>query len=172
MNFAIIFAGGTGTRMNSDIPKQFMLIDNKPILVHTLEIFQNSSVIDKIIVICLKDYINQVLKYAYDYNLNKIIDVIPGGATAFESQKLGIKRVKDISLSKEDIVFIHDGVRPLINGELIETCYKEVLANGSAITISPASETVAILNNASHITHTIPRQDCVLATGVFPKRYL
>ena len=163
MNFAIIFAGGTGTRMNSDIPKQFMLINNKPILVHTIEKFQISKVIDKIVVVCLKEYIDKVFNYARDYKLNKVIDVIPGGSTAFESQRLGIKRIKELSLGDKDIVFIHDGVRPLISSELINTCYKEVLENGSAVTVSPASETIAVLNKSSHITHTIPRQDCVLA---------
>lgn len=163
MNFAIIFAGGTGTRMKSDTPKQFMLINKKPILVHTIEKFQNSKIIDKIVVVCLKNYISTVYDYISLYNLTKVVDVISGGKTAFESQQLGIKKVNELSFGKEDIVFIHDGVRPLINEDLIKVCYDEVLKNGSAITASPASETIAVLNESSKISNTIPRQNCVLA---------
>lgn len=162
MNYAVIFAGGTGSRMKSTTPKQFMLINDKPILVHTLSVFQSSQDIDSILVVCLKDYINTVKDYIKKYNLNKIIGVIPGGKTAFESQKIGISYLKNIS-SDGDIVFIHDGVRPLINCKLIKDCLGSVKQFGTAITISPAAETIAILNEKTEIVDTMPRQNCMLA---------
>ena len=163
MNYAVIFAGGTGTRMKIDTPKQFLEINSKPILVHTIERFQKSSIIDKILVVCLSDYIGDVLAFKQKYNLTKIIDVISGGKTAFQSQKNGINYLKGISNNSGDIVFIHDGVRPLINEALIERCLEEVKKSRSAITVSPAAETIAILNNESQISKTVSRENCVLA---------
>lgn len=163
MNFAIIFAGGTGSRMNSSIPKQFLLINKKPILVYTIEKFQNSAIIDKIVISCLDSYISKVFELVKKYKLTKVIDVIPGGKSAFESQKKAIKYIINHSPSNNDIVFIHDGVRPFINDNLLINCLQETKIRGSAITVSPASETIATVGTNSEIVHTTPRQSCVLA---------
>lgn len=163
MNYAIIFAGGTGTRMKSDIPKQFMEIENKPILVHTLEVFQKSDLIDSIIIVCLKNYVSIVNDYRDTYSITKLNKVLSGGSSAFDSQRIGIEYVNSIKNTDFDIVFIHDGVRPLIDNELLINCYNTVLNYGTAITISPAAETIGLVNEDNKIIRTVPRQDCVLA---------
>ena len=163
MNYALIFAGGIGSRMNSSVPKQFLLVDDKPILVHTIEVFEKSNHIDKIVVVCLKEYVDEVKTYKQKYNLTKLFQVISGGETAFLSQRKGINFVHEDSKSDKDIVFIHDGVRPLINNEIIEKCLNQVKKTGSAITVSPAAETIAIMDDNETISKTMPRQKCVLA---------
>ena len=159
---ALIFAGGHGTRMRSEMPKQFIEVQNKPILVHTLNVFENSQIIDKIVVVTLKEYIDQVLQYAEEFNITKIAAVIPGGLTAMDSQFNGLEYLMENS-EKEDIVFIHDGVRPFINSELLEDCLKCTIQNRNAITVSPATETISILNEQHNIKEIFRRQSCVLA---------
>ena len=163
MNYAIVFAGGTGVRMNSSVPKQFLPIQGKPVLVHTLEKFQQSEIIDRIIVVCLKEYISLVNEFSKQYELTKISQVVPGGKTAFESQKIGIEAVYRETQNDNTGIFIHDGVRPLINNELINRCFEELKKTGSAITVSPAAETIAVFNENKKIVKTMPRQNCVLA---------
>ena len=163
MNYALIFAGGVGSRMGSNIPKQFLEINNKPIIVHTIERFNDTSYIDAIVVVTLKEYINTVKSFVNYFNLTKVISIIEGGNTAFESQFKGISYLSSISKCDKDIVIVHDGVRPFINSSLIFECIKKTKENGNAVVVSPASETIAIVDNNSQITHTIPRQECLIA---------
>lgn len=162
MNYALIFASGTGNRMHASIPKQFIVINDKPIIVHTVDVFNESPIIDKIVIVTIDEYINRVNGYIKQYHLDKVIDVIPGGTTAMESQRNGVEYIRSIA-NDNDVIFIHDGVRPFIDNELLEKCLDKVSECGMAITISPASETVAILNDKLNIGDILPRQDCVLA---------
>ena len=112
MNIAVIFAGGTGQRMNSaSLPKQFLMIHGKPILVHTIEKFQMAEGIDKIVVVSLKDYIPMVEDLKRKFNLNKIVSIVSGGANGQESIFNGLLEAEKHSASDQDIVLIHDGVR-------------------------------------------------------------
>ena len=119
MNIAIIFAGGTGQRMNSKTrPKQFLELHGKPILVYTLEQFQEHKKIDKIIVVILKqwkDYTNEIIG---KYNLNKVCAIVDGGKTGQESIYNGVVKAQEL-FQEKDIVLIHDGVRPLIDEDTI-----------------------------------------------------
>ena len=161
MNYALIFAGGVGTRMGLETPKQFIKVNGKPIIVHTLRVFNDSKVIDKILVVTLEDYIGKVKEFIKTYNLNKIIDVIGGGSSAMESQFKGLEYIKDLG-SKSDVIFIHDGVRPFINEELLNKCLETVHLKGNAITVCRATETISILDNDSSIREILPRQMCML----------
>lgn len=162
MNYALIFAGGVGSRMGSELPKQFIVVKGKPIIVHTLDVFNKSKVIDKIVVVTLKQYIDVVKSFVNKYKLNKVVDVIPGGITAMESQFNGLNYLKTV-FKENGIVFIHDGVRPFITEELLEKCLEITQSMGNAITVFPATETVSVLDRDNQIKKILPRQKCILA---------
>ena len=138
MNIAIIFAGGTGQRMNSKTrPKQFLELHGKPILVYTLEQFQYHPEIDGIILVTLPDWIDYSENLKIKYQLDKLEAIIPGGPTATESAFNGLSKAGEI-YPEDSIVLIHDGVRPLIDGDTISKDIVCVKAHGTAITVSPA----------------------------------
>ena len=146
-NYALIFAGGTGQRMHSkSIPKQFLYVHGKPIIIHTLLHFENCKQIDGIVVVCYEPFIPTLKKLLKEFNIKKVSDVIAGGDSGQESIFLGLERLSKIS-SENDIVLIHDGVRPLITERLIENNVESVRSNGSAITVSKAIETVISADN-------------------------
>ena len=165
MVFALIFAGGVGRRMNSTatgIPKQFLEIHGKPVIVHTIEHFQKCAMIDGICVVVGSDWLDYMKALSERYGLAKIRWLVPGGETALSSQYNGLKA---ISKSGEEncIVMIHDGVRPLIDEKLIQTCIDGVRLYGSAVTVAPAIETVVQVDSDKKIAATCPRETCRLA---------
>ena len=120
MNIGVIFAGGIGSRMNSkEKPKQFLEICNKPIIVHTIEFFENNPLIDAVVVVCIESWIDYLNSLVYKYRLDKVCKVVPGGATGQLSIYNGICAAKEIAGDEKSIVLIHDGVRPLINSDLL-----------------------------------------------------
>ena len=158
MNIAIIFAGGVGKRMqNSELPKQFMKIANKPIIIHTLEIFEKNDNIDKIIVACLETWIDYLKKLISEYNIKKVAQIVPGGATGQMSIFNGIEYAYK-NYPKESIVLIHDGVRPFIDDELINKSIKNTKMHKSAISCVPTTETFLIIDNDNNIKE-IPERD-------------
>ena len=158
-NVALIFAGGIGKRMNSgDIPKQFLEVENKPILVYTLEVFQKHADIDGIIVVCVKEWIDYARELVNKYQLSKVKEIVAGGATGHESRRLGLECTK--KYYDEAIVLIHDGVRPLIDPDTISKSITCTQQYGSAVVCSPAIETIYYEeNNEKRI---IPRENCSL----------
>ena len=162
-NIAIIFAGGVGQRMHSaGIPKQFLKLHDKPILVYTLEKFQYSKSVDAIILVCIENWIIYCREIVKKYNLSKVVDIIPGGHTGFESIDNGLVRAKELYL-ENSIVLIHDGVRPLIDQETIDANIESVKIYGSAITVSPAIETIIKQNETNDIETIIDRKSCQIA---------
>lgn len=163
MNIAVIFAGGTGQRMNTKTrPKQFLELHGKPILIYTLESFQNCEIIDSIIVVMLKDWISYTRDLIDRYRINKVNAIVPGGETGQASIFNGVKKASEL-YSKESIVLIHDGVRPLMDTSTIERCITCVENHGTAITVSPAIETVAIKDEDGAIGDILPRSNCLIA---------
>ena len=142
MVHALIFAGGTGKRMNSRAkPKQFLELHGKSVIIYTVEIFEKHPEVDDITIVCLEGWIGE-LEYQLKKNLiQKVKVIVPGGATGHESIALGLEAMKDIA-SDDDIVLIHDGVRPLITDKIISENIEAVKKYGSAITAAPAAETV------------------------------
>jgi 2-C-methyl-D-erythritol 4-phosphate cytidylyltransferase len=164
MNIAIIFAGGTGQRMNSKtIPKQFLELHGKPILAYTIENFQKHPEIDKIILVVLENWIDYCQEMKVFYKFNKLVEIIPGGATGQLSIKNGLECAKKYSDSSETIVLLHDGVRPLINYETISAVIDCTKKNGSAITVAPLTETLAIKKDADMVCDIVSRDKCLLA---------
>lgn len=150
-NIAIIFAGGTGTRMgNQSKPKQFLNVNGKPILVHTMEIFQKSPVIDEMYLACIEDWIPYAKELTTTYGLTKVKDIFPGGATGQDSIYIALNKAKENN-SEDTVVLIHDGVRPFITQQLIVDCINSVTEYGSAITCTPCYETIIISEDGSSI---------------------
>ena len=164
MNVAIIFAGGTGQRMSSTgVPKQFLLVHQKPIIVHTLEHFQNSPSIDKIIVVSLESGIPQVRSLMVKFGLTKVVSIIPGGRTGQESIFYGLEECRRLC-DDDTVVLLHDGVRPIINEKMIEDCISCVLHHGNAITVAPATETTFIKGTeVNTVGKILDRSQCVIA---------
>ncbi|WP_314293335.1 IspD/TarI family cytidylyltransferase [Fusobacterium periodonticum] len=164
MNIALIFAGGIGKRMNTTgIPKQFLKLYGKEIIVYTLEIFENNKNIDGIVISCLKEKIDDLKRIIEKNNLKKVVSIIPGGNTGQESIYNGLKEIEK-RYSKKDIVLIHDGVRPLINDDTINDNINLVKEKGNAITTTPAIETIVRLKNENNIIKDIfNRSECFMA---------
>lgn len=164
MNVAVIFAGGTGTRMNTKSkPKQFLEMHSKPVLIYTLENFQNHPLIDHIILVCLESWMDYAAGLMRKFGITKVTKIVPGGATGQESIFHGIKEAK-ILYGDDHIVLIHDGVRPLINGETITNCIKTAKLHGNAITVSPAIETIFLKNEGNdYVGQIFDRSRCEMA---------
>lgn len=162
-NIAVIFAGGTGKRMNTKSrPKQFLELHGKPILVYTLEVFNNHPEIDGIILVILEPWIQYCKELISKYQLNKVKAVIAGGDTALESQKFGLLQAKEI-YGDDAVVLIHDGVRPLVDDETISNNISSVKEHGTAITVTPAIETITIKNESGEIGQIIDRSRVEMA---------
>lgn len=159
MNVAVIFAGGVGKRMNSkDRPKQFLLVHGKPIIVHTIELFEYHKQIDGIIVVCVEDWIPYMEEMKYRYRLDKIGKIVPGGETGQLSIYNGLCAAEELYGVNGNIVLIHDGVRPLIDAKTITDNIESVKVNGSAITCKLATETVILVDKSSKVCEVPSRE--------------
>ena len=171
MNIAVIFAGGSGTRMNSkDKPKQFLLVHGKPIIVHTLEVFQNHPDIDAVVVVCIQDWIDHMAELQFRYRLDKIKKIVPGGSTGQMSIFNGLEAAEKISEGNDDIVLIHDGVRPLITPEELSLNIESVKKHGSAITCVKTKETFVIVNDEEKVIKVPDRAHSYVAKA--PQSFL
>ena len=162
MNIAVIFAGGSGVRMGAGIPKQFLEINGKPIIVHTLELFENHGEIDRIYVTMLADYIPYMKRLVKKFALTKVADVIPGGETGQDSIYNGLKRAAEDN-DGDSVVLIHDGVRPWVSYDTISRNIAGVKENGNAITCTPCFETI-LMSTTGKTVETVPyRKDTYAA---------
>lgn len=163
MNYALIFAGGVGQRMNAvSLPKQFLKVHGKEIIVHTIEHFQKSRSVDGIVVVCVENYIGLMKELKATYSLTKILDIVPGGSSGQESIFAGLKAISKYSSSDEDIVLIHDGVRPLIDQKTIDDNVACVQEHGTCVTTAKSIETVLIMNDARDVDCVLDRSKCYL----------
>ena len=140
MNIAIIFAGGSGVRMGAGMPKQFLEINGKPIIIHTLDNFQNSPSIDKIYISCKKDYITTLQDLTKRFAITKVCGIVEGGSNGQDSIYRAL-RAADAENDKDAIVLIHDGVRPFVSEEVIQKNIECVKQHGSAVTCTSFFET-------------------------------
>lgn len=158
MNIAVIFAGGVGTRMKTnDLPKQFLMVHGKPIIVHTIEIFQNHPEIDGIVCVCVENWIDYMEDLKYRYRLDKICKIVPGGETGQMSIYNGLKTAAAEYGLGDNIVLIHDGVRPLISAETISANIESVKKFGSSITSVPAQETIIVVDENEQVCEIVDR---------------
>lgn len=166
MNIAVIFAGGTGQRMHTKSrPKQFLELNGKPIIIYTIELFDNHPDIDGIVVVCLESWIPFLNKMLRKFEINKVVEIVSGGETGQESIYKGLCGAEKFSKSKnssDDIVLIHDGVRPLITEATITENIKVAKEKGNCITCVPATETF-IINQPDGSLEIPNRSQCMIA---------
>lgn len=163
MNIAVIFAGGVGRRMHTQSrPKQFLEYQGKPIIIYTLELFDNHPLIDAIVVACVEEWIPFLQKMLKKFEITKVKKIVPGGTTGQESIYHGLVAANDLATSENDIVLIHDGVRPLIIDQTITDNIAMVEKEGSCITCIKASETF-IVNQLDGGLEIPSRRDSLIA---------
>ena len=164
MNTALIFAGGTGTRMGSaGRPKQFLELHGKPIIIHTLEHFDRHPQIDAIAVVCIAGWIDYLRDLLDRFRIKKVRWIVPGGETSQDSTRAGLNAIAADCDVDSSIVLIHDGVRPLITEKLISDNIAAVEQYGNAITAAPAIETILTVDENEDVTQLLDRQQCRLA---------
>ncbi len=163
MNVALIFAGGTGRRMNTHgVPKQFLELNGKPIIIHTIEKFENHDDIDGIVISCLQEYIPKMWRLCNKFHITKVQAIVPGGETGQESIYHGLCKIYEL-FPGNSVVLVHDGVRPLVDPETISKAVACVRANGSAITVTPATETIITESRDGEIGNILDRAACQVA---------
>lgn len=145
MNIAAIFAGGSGIRMHTKSrPKQFLELNGKPVIIYTLELFDNHPQVDAIVVACIDSWIPFLEKMIRKFEITKVVSIVPGGETGQDSIYNALEAAEGIADGKEATVMIHDGVRPLITEQTITDNIRTVEEFGSCITCVPATETFVV----------------------------
>lgn len=157
-NVAIIFAGGSGARMGAGLPKQFLEVNGKPIIIHTLDIFEEHPQIDEIYIACKEEYIAQLSKFVDRFMISKVVDIVPGGKTALESIYNALLAAEKNN-TEDAVVLLHDGVRPCITKELIDEDLESVRMYGSAVTCTPMFETPIISKDKRTVKEVVPRSE-------------
>ena len=161
MNIALLIAGGSGNRMGQDIPKQFMHVDGCPIIIHTMQCFQRHPDIDVIAVVCLNGWETVLQAYANQFNVTKLKHIFPGGNSGMESIHNGIYGLQKIGYSYNDLVLIHDSVRPLLNQDIISSNIAICNAYGYAITGIKCREAILESEDGFCTTKSIPRDKLI-----------
>lgn len=156
MNIVLIIAAGSGTRMGQDIPKQFINIYDKPIIIYTLESFQQHPEIDKIFVVCLSGWHDILRAYAKQFSITKLVKIFEGGSSAQESIYNGVLGLKT-DCQKDDILIIHDGIRPLVETSVLSDVIRVCKLHGNAVTSLPYNEQIFKIKDEFSTTEYIPR---------------
>lgn len=147
-NIALITAAGKGTRLvGAGIPKQFLRVRGKPILIYSVETFNNNELIDEIYIITSKEHIEEVERLCRQYNINKLKGVVEGGQTRQESVFNGLQAMKTNNVGDNDIVLIHDGARPLVDNVIINSNIKACLEYQAVETVIPLTDTIVKSSN-------------------------
>lgn len=165
MNIAVIFAGGVGRRMkNTGLPKQFLKIHSVPVIIHTLQKFQECKEIDAIVIACVSSHLDYMQELVEQYNIRKVQKIVKGGETGQQSIYNGLKAANEISQSDKDIVLVHDGVRPIIDSKLICNNIESVKKFGSAISsVSQKETTIMVDESKQYIENITNRQFTYIA---------
>lgn len=158
-NIALIIAGGVGSRMHQDIPKQFINVQDKPVIIYTLEAFQKHPNIDCIEVVCLDGWHDILRAYAKQFNITKLENIVSGGATGLQSIRNGLYDISKRYKDKDDIVLIHDAIRPMVSQDIISDNIRVCRQYGNAITVIPC--TAVMLKTLDSLTSDdqIPRDN-------------
>jgi 2-C-methyl-D-erythritol 4-phosphate cytidylyltransferase len=159
MNIGLIIAGGSGNRMHQDVPKQFLTVNERPVIVYTLEAFQKHADIDEIAVVCIEGWESILNAYARQFNITKLKHIIAGGDCGQASIRNGVFALEKCG-SPDDIVLIHDAIRPLVSQEIISDCIAKTELNGCAISVIPCAEAM------------LQTTDGIASTGSYPRNSL
>lgn len=157
MNVALIIAGGSGSRMHQDIPKQFITVNECPVIVYTLQAFQRHPEIDAIEVVCIDGWHDVLRAYAKQYGITKLQWIVSGGATGQESLRNGVYNLED-KCEEDDIVVIHDGIRPLVDPVVLTDVIVKCREYGNAVASMPYNEQLFVVDDELSTVRYIPRE--------------
>ena len=155
-NVGLLIAGGSGNRMHQDIPKQFLTVNERPVIVYTLEAFQKHPEIDAIAVDCISGWEQVLWAYAKQFNITKLKYVVPGGKNGQDSIRNGVFELEK-HYAPDDLVLIHDAIRPMVSAEIISDNIRVARQFGNAITVIPCAEAM------------MQTEDGVVSTGSYPR---
>lgn len=155
-NIALIIAGGAGTRMHQDLPKQFITVNERPVIVYTLEAFEKHPEIDSIAVVCIEGWEHVLWAYAKQFIITKLKYVIPGGKNGQDSIRNGVYELEK-HFNVDDLVLIHDAIRPMVSAEIISDNIRVARQYGNAITVIPCVEAI------------LQTEDGVMSVGTYPR---
>ena len=156
-NIAMLIAGGSGNRMHQDIPKQFLTVNERPVIVYTLEAFEKHPEIDAIAVVCIEGWEQVLWAYARQFNITKLRYVVRGGKNGQESIKNGVFELEK-HFMEDDLVLIHDAIRPMVSAEIISDNIRVAREYGNAITAIPCAEAMLHTEDGIESTCTVPRE--------------
>ena len=145
-NIALLIAGGSGNRMGQSIPKQFLTVNERPVIVYTLEAFQKHPEIDEIAVVCIEGWQAVLQAYANQFNITKLKYIVPGGKNGQDSIRNGVYELEKHH-NADDIVLIHDAIRPMVSADIISDCIRVTREKGNAITVIPCAEAMLQTEN-------------------------
>ena len=155
-NIGLLIAGGAGNRMHQDIPKQFITVNERPVIVYTMEAFEKHPEIDAIAVVCIEGWEQVLWAYAKQFNITKLKYVVQGGKNGQDSIRNGVYELEK-HYAADDIVLIHDAIRPMVSAEIISDCISKTKKYGNAITVIPCAEAM------------MQTEDGVVSTGSYPR---
>ena len=158
MNIALIIAGGSGQRMNQDIPKQFLNVNDKPVIIYTLEAFQRHPNIDKIEVVCLDGWQEILRAYCKQFGISKLANVVEGGENGQSSIRNGLWDLKEM-YDENDLVLIHDAIRPMVSEEIISDAIRVCKKYGNSISVIPCAEAMLKTEDGVSSLEQIPRDN-------------
>lgn len=162
MNIALIIAGGKGQRMRQEIPKQFLNVNDKPVIIYTLEAFQTHPDIDKIGVVCVDGWHDILRAYARQYKIDKLDWVVSGGENGQTSIRNGVFYAEKL-YGDQDIILVHDAIRPMVSHEIISDCIVQCKRHGSAVSIVPCN-TVALRRTTEQTSSEVVPRDRLALT--------
>lgn len=157
-NVALIIAGGVGARMGQSIPKQFLSVDEKPVIVYTLEAFQRHPDIDSIAVVCVEGWEQVLQAYANQFNITKLKYIVPGGENGQGSIRNGVYEIEK-HFGPDDVVLIHDAIRPMVSEGVISDCIVQTKRHGCAIAVIPCAEAMVVTNDGESSNESFPRDN-------------
>lgn len=155
-NIALLIAGGSGNRMGQDIPKQFLTVNERPVIVYTLEAFQSHPEIDAIAVVCIEGWEQVLWAYAKQFNITKLKFIVPGGKNGQDSIRNGVYELEK-HFDSDDLVLIHDAIRPMVSAEIISDNIRVARQHGNAITVIPCAEAMMQTEDGSVSVGSYPR---------------
>lgn len=158
-NIALIIAGGVGARMGQDIPKQFLNVYDKPVIIYTLEAFQKHPSIDGIEVVCLEGWHEILYAYAKQFGITKLENVVSGGENGQDSIRKGLLDISSRHNDENDIVLIHDAIRPMVSTEIISDNIRVCRERGNAITVIPCTAAMLRTYDSQSSKEQIPRDN-------------
>lgn len=158
-NIALIIAGGVGSRMGQDIPKQFIHVHDKPIIIYTLEAFQKHPQVDAIEVVCLEGWHDVLWAYAKQFGITKLENVVKGGETGQDSIRNGLYDISKRYHDDSDIVLIHDSIRPMVSQDIISDNIRVCREKGNATVVIPCTSVMLRTSDFLMSNDQIPRDN-------------